>query len=435
MTEDRVLPHSLEAEKAVLGCLLMSADAWHEAASLLRPDDFFRDAHARVFKAAARLADRGVPTDMLPLVEELRAAGDMDEVGGAAYLSSLTDGVPKGSNLSHYCGIVREKSRLRRIVEAGMWLAAQGYEGTETSAKVADVAARRLLGLVETQDRGLTTAEAAIEAYVGSLGTPAADPLPTGYADLDRVIAGLRPADLAIVAGRPSTGKTSFGVGIAEYMASVGKRSLVFSMEMPASGIAARLLGWRSQVPSAKIERGTATDDEFAIASATATRGVRDGATALLIEEHSRTVTEVSAWCRKVQQDGGLHCVVVDYLQLLVPETRYQSRQEEVAAISRSLKRLAKDLGIVMVALSQLSRASKDRKDKRPQLDDLRESGALEQDSDLVLLLFREEMYQRTEANAGVAECIIAKNRQGPTGVTRLQWEAELAQFRDLHKG
>lgn len=433
MSSDRAFPHSLEAEKVALGAVLVRSEAWAVLASVVSAEDFYRSAHQQVFRSMSRLAAKGTPVDLVTLKNDLAAAGELDSVGGPSYLAGLTEGVPTSLNVAHYAGIVREKAELRKLVSAGRWLVETAMDaGEQPAASIADEAAMRLMESTGKASGGLVTDADAITRYVeqliqGSLG----DPVMSGYYDVDRLLGGFKPCDLVIVAARPSVGKSSWALGVAEAAAAAGKVSLFFTLEMTAQGMASRQLSWRTGTPALRLERGEATDEEYRQVVEIAARPGH--AVPVLYQETARTITEVSAWARRAQQlRGGIGLVVVDYLQLLVADRPSSSRQEDVAAISRGLKRLAKDLKVPVLALSQLSRSPEDRRDKRPQLSDLRDSGALEQDADMAILLFREEMHKPKPENEGQAEVIVAKNRNGATGVVHMRFDKSMARFQSL---
>jgi replicative DNA helicase len=430
MAKERVAPHNLDAERAVLGAILVHGPARHVAFAHVQPSDFFRDAHRKIFAAMLVLSERGVEPDLITLREELSAWGLIEDVGGPAYVSSLADGVPRSANVEYYAGIVREKARLRSAIQHGTELARDAYAEQHPAIElVADMAKRLAADIGTSPERPATAAEAARE-YTAELDAGTAL-LHTGYLDADNLTGGIGLGDLTIVAARPSVGKTTMTLGMAKSIASTGRTVAYFTLEMKRSKMAARLMSWEARVQTTALERGLATENDYAaIADAQA---ALEGLP-LFFDEHSRTLLEVDAWCRRLRDEtGDLAAVFVDYMQLMVPvEAKGSSRQEQVAGLSRGLKRLGKDLKVAVVALSQLSRAPEARTDKRPQLADLRESGALEQDADMAVLLYRPEMHKKTDENKGIAELIVAKNRTGPVGVTRLYFDADFAQFRDL---
>lgn len=437
---DRVLPHNLDAERSLLGAILIENRQHARVASIVTDASFFRDAHRRIFKHIGGLVEAGVEADLVTLCESLRVSGELDEAGGMAYVSSLVDGVPRATNAEYYAGIVRDKKRLRDAIFLTSTLTASAYE-EESPSTIVEQALSGFSVLARDGDaRSMVSARDTIANYVATLDDRP-DPIATGFLDVDALLrGGLRPADLMIIAARPSVGKSSFALGLADHASRAGHGVAFFSLEMSAESLVARQFSWQSRVPSERIERKLANAHEYA----QVTTALESNSSTMMIETLSRTVSEVSAWCRRLKQempidpDGRpipLSIVVVDYLQLLSPDRRGRDTEADVSEISRSLKRLAKELNVAVVALSQLSRASEARRDKRPQTSDLRSSGALEQDADIVVLLFREEMYIRKPENHGIAEAIIAKQRNGSTGTVRLAFTSELSQFRNLAPG
>lgn len=429
---ERVQPHNLEAERAVLGSLLVSERSRFDAFAILQPQDFFRQAHEKIYDAMMALSQDGSTIDLVCLREKMTALGTLDEAGGPAYVASLADGVPRSTNVEHYAGIVKEHSRRRTSIRLANDLLTSAYEAREPVATAIDDMVGKLTQQVGSDARRPIDVYGASVEYTKGLdeGTSL---LQTGYLDLDALIGGLPVGNLTVVAARPSVGKTTMALGIAEHVAaSLGRVSAFFSLEMRRAEIGARVASWRSYVQTTALDRGTATEDDYSkfAVGQSALIGVP-----LFIDDTSSTLIEIDAWCRRLREEhGDLACIVIDYLQLLLPSAtrRQASRQEEVAAISRGLKRLAKELRIAVIALSQLSRSPEARSDKRPHLSDLRESGALEQDADLALLLFRPEMHKRTDENEGIAEFIIAKNRTGPVGVVQACFLKDYAKFENL---
>lgn len=428
---ERVQPHNLEAERAVLGALLVSEHARFEAFAMLQPADFFRSAHEKVYEAMMALSHDGSAIDLICLREKLTSLGLLEEVGGPAYVASLADGVPKSTNVEHYASIVKEHARRRTAIKLANEMMVAAYEAKEPAAAIIDDTVSKLVQQIGSDARRPIDVYAASVEYASALDS-GQSMLPTGYVDLDAILGGLPVGNLTVVAARPSVGKTTMALGIAEHVASQGRVSAFFSLEMRRAEIGARAASWRSRVQTTILERGEATDVDYA--------KFADGQSTLIgvplfVDDTSSTLMEIDAWCRRLREEhGDLGCVVIDYLQLLMPSSRSRtsSRQEEVAQISRGLKRLAKELRVAVVALSQLSRAPENRSDKRPHLSDLRESGALEQDADLAILLFRPEMHKRTDDNEGIAEFIIAKNRTGPVGVVQVCFLKDYARFENL---
>lgn len=431
MTKERVLPHSLEAERAVLGSILVSDKAWPVAASCVVASDFFREAHRDIFAALNAMAERGVAPDYITLKDELQRAGKLEDIGGPAYISGLTDGIPKTSNVEHYASIVREKARMRRLIAEAERLRESAYSEEQTAAELIDGSVGRLIESVRLggTDTPITADQAVRDYSTALLEGNTGQPTLTGFADVDALTGGFRPADFVIIAARPSVGKSSFGLAIAKNAAQPDKVSLFFTLEMSIQNLSERLLAWESGVSATSVLRGTATEDEYQRLAA-AISEFNNGA--LLLQATAHTVTEIGGWCRRIQQEYTLGSVYVDYLQLVSSDINVDSKEAEIAAISRSFKRLAKELNVPMVIISQLNRAPEARQDKRPHPADLRGSGALEQDCDLLLLIHRPEMYKATDDNAGIAEVIVAKHRNGPTGVVRLYFNKDLARFDNL---
>lgn len=430
MADKATLPHDLDAEKSTLGAVVAHGELWPVVASLVAEDDFFREQHRAIFAAVRELAARGSAIDPLLVVAELRRLGRFEAAGGIAYVASLADGVPKSTNVQHYAAVVKEHAQRRAAIGVANAVLDAAYAAERRLAEVVDDGVSALARCVSTAGAGLTYADAEIRSYASALVSgDLPKPVPTGYVDLDRVLrGGVRPGDLVIVAARPSVGKTSWAFGALNHMAHEGRRVLVFPIETGRENVAAKVLSMRANVPSARIEANEASPEEWQRVAA----ALEADSKLFVIQDSARTVTEVGAWARRVKDDGGLDVLAVDYLQLLVPERETDNESRDVAGISRALKRIAKELRVGVVALSQLSRSPEARRDKRPQLSDLRSSGALEQDADVVVLLHREEMHKATDENAGVAECIVAKQRNGPTGVVRLAWRSEVAQFANL---
>lgn len=431
MSDERTPPHNLDAEKMVLGAVLVRAAEWPVVASILRPEHFYREAHKRLFAAMGRLADQRVLIDFLTVSEELTEA-DLKEVGGRAYIASLTTDLPATPYTEAHAGIVREKAQQRSLAELGSNLAAAAYAEDEPAATLAEQAARSLLLASSVGTADAMRARAAVDAYMTAVvNETALAPILTHYADLDDLLGGINRAELTIVAARPSVGKSSFGLAAAMRMADAGVPVVFFSLEMRIEALASQLLAWRSGVPTQKLRRKTATDSEYTQASKTWNE-MAD--IPLFLYDIGHTLTEVTARSRRLRELHGVQVVFVDYLQKILggSRRRQESREAEVASISHGLKALAMDQQLAVVALSQLGRAPEERKDKRPHLSDLRESGALEQDADVAILLFRDWMTKHNDDTRGIAEAIVAKNRMGPVGTKKLYFNHDLALFGDL---
>jgi replicative DNA helicase len=429
---ERPTPHSLDAEKSVLGALLLNPMAWAVVSGVIKPDDFFRQAHRLIFEAMVELRAVGTAIDLITLKEQLSMRGVLEEVGGPAYVAKMTDGVPRTTNVQHYAAIVGDKARARRGIEFAEWLAEEFRLGERSSSIIVDEAARRLLSMVErvSAEEGRAADEIRLHAerLIKGEAVPA---LPTGYTKLDKLIVGLRKKDFALVAARPSVGKTSFVLGIADYLAQLGYVVLVATLEMSKQKLASRMLGWRSGVSERHVEKGLATDADYTRIFDVCTN-IAD--IPLLLSENARTLTQQQSWVQRVKAEvGRVDVVICDYVQLMVAERGYSSRESEVSSLSRGVKQLAKDEDVAYIGLSQLKRPQEGKADKRPQMSDLRESGALEQDADLIMLLYRAEMHDAANPeNRGTAEAIVSKNRDGPIGTVRLYFSSDLAQFADL---
>ena len=439
---ERTLPHNLEAERSVLGAILVHNDAFNLAAQVITPDDFYRDAHRRIFEKMIALNERNDAIDFVTLKEELSRSGEVDEVGGPAYIASLADGVPRATNVEYYARIVKEKSTLRSLIYAANKIVTNAYEADQDSDVILDEAESAIFavaddrlkaGFVPMRDlvkESFPKIEQLFEQKRLVTGVP------TGFVDLDEMTRGLQGGDLIIVAARPSMGKTSLVLNISQYVASQPDMTVgFFSLEMSKESLFIRLLTSEAQIDSHRLMSGAIGQKDYGrISHALETLS----AMRLYIDDTASIgVLEMRAKTRRLQAEHGLSLVVVDYIQLMSGRGRFENRTLELASISRSLKGLAKELHVPIVVLSQLSRAPESRSDHRPQLSDLRESGALEQDADLVAMIYRDDVYNRDPNNpdAGTAELIIAKQRNGPTGVVRLAFLREQTRFANLAQG
>jgi replicative DNA helicase len=439
---ERTLPHNLDAERSVLGAILVHDDAFNLAAQVLTPGDFYRDAHRRIFDKMIALSERRQAIDFVTVKEELARAGEVDEVGGPAYIAALADGVPRATNVEYYARIVKEKATLRNLIYAANKIVTNAYEADQDSDLILDEAESAIFAVAD--DR-LKAGFVAMRDLVKE-SFPKIEQLfeqkrlitgvPTGFIDLDEMTRGLQPGDLIIVAARPSMGKTSLVLNISQYVAT--QRDLTvgfFSLEMSKESLFLRLLTSEAQIDSHRLMSGAIGQKDYGrISHALETLS----AMKLYIDDTANIgVLEMRAKSRRLQAEHGLSLVVVDYIQLMNGRGRFENRTLELAAISRSLKGLAKELNVPIVVLSQLSRAPESRSDHRPQLSDLRESGALEQDADVVALIYRDDVYNRDANNpdAGTAEVIVAKQRNGPTGTVRLAFLREQTRFVNLAQG
>jgi replicative DNA helicase len=442
---ERTLPHNLEAEKSVLGAILIHNDAFNHAAELIDARDFFRDAHRRIFEKMIALSERSHAIDLVTLKEELHKSGELDEVGGPAYIASLADGVPRSANVEHYARIVKEKATLRNLIHSANRILSTAYEAEQDADLVLDDAEKAIFEIAEDRIREgfvplrdlVQSSFATIEKLQQQKGLVTG--VPTGFIDLDEITSGLQPSDLVLVAARPSMGKTSFVLNIAQHVGTATDMTVgFFSLEMSKEQLFMRLLTSEARIDAHRFRSGHLTEKDYGRLSHAL--GTLAEARVFIDDTASIGVLEMRAKARRLKAEHGLDLLVIDYIQLMQGRGRFESRQQELASISRSLKGLAKELHVPIVALSQLSRAPETRSDHRPQLSDLRESGALEQDADLVMFIFREEQYRDAEGQPnqeaeGIAEIIVGKQRNGPTGTVKLAFIKEHTRFENLAHG
>jgi replicative DNA helicase len=442
---ERTLPHNLEAEKSVLGAILIHNDAFNHAAELIDSRDFFRDAHRRIFDKMVTLSERNDAIDLVTLKEELRRSGELDEVGGPAYIASLADGVPRSANVEHYARIVKEKATLRNLIYSANRILADAYQAEEDADLILDGAEKAIFEIAEDRIREgfvplrdlVQSSFATIEKLQQHKGLVTG--VPSGFVDLDEMTSGLQPSDLVLVAARPSMGKTSFVLNIAQHIGTQTEMTVgFFSLEMSKEQLFMRMLTSEARIDAHRFRSGYLNEKDYGRLSHAL--GTLAEARVFIDDTASIGVLEMRAKARRLQAEHGLHLLIIDYIQLMQGRGRFESRQQELASISRSLKGLAKELRIPIVALSQLSRAPETRSNHRPQLSDLRESGALEQDADLVMFIFREEQYrgedgQPNQEAEGVAEIIVGKQRNGPTGVVKLAFIKEHTRFENMVQG
>jgi replicative DNA helicase len=444
-TAERALPHNLEAERSVLGAILVHNEAFNLATQVIDAADFYRDAHRRIFDRMVALNERGQAIDFVTLKEELARAGELDGVGGPAYVASLADGVPRATNVEYYARIVKEKATLRNLIYAANKILTSAYEGEQESDLILDEAESAIFSVADDRIKAgfIPMRDLVRENY------PKIELLfeqkrfvtgvATGFADIDQMTRGLQPSDMVIVASRPSMGKTSFLLNIAQHVAREHPVGF-FSLEMSKESLFVRMLTTEARIDGYRLMSGAIGQKDYGPLSHSLETL---SALKLFVDDTAGIgVMEMRAKARRLQAEHGLKLLVIDYIQLMTGRGRFENRTLELASISRSLKQLAKELSIPVVVISQLSRAPEARADRRPQLSDLRESGALEQDADVVMLLFREDMYQlrdeKPPAERGaidklsVAEIIIAKQRNGPTGVVKLAFIREQTRFEDL---
>ncbi len=434
---DRVPPHDVLAEQSTLGGMLLSKDAVADVVEVVRGADFYVPKHEVIYDAILSLYAHGEPTDAITVTDELTKTGSLVKAGGAEYLHTLTSLVPTAANAGYYATIVSERALLRRLVEAGTKIVQMGYAGegeTQDLVNVAQAEIYAVTGSADVEDYvPLTTAvDGAIEEIETARHRDGSMiGVPTGFRDLDELTNGLHPGQLIIIAARPALGKSTLALDLARHATvRYNQPTIFFSLEMGKSEIAMRLLSAESSVPLQNMRKGTvANNDWTAIA---ATRGRISEAPLFIDDSPNMTLVEIRAKCRRLKQRVGLKLVVIDYLQLMTSGRRVESRQQEVSEFSRALKLLAKELQVPVVALSQLNRGPEQRSDKMPALSDLRESGSLEQDADMVILLHREGAYDREHPRAGEADLIVAKHRNGPTGTIVVGFTGHLSRFNDF---
>ena len=441
----RIPPHSLEAESSVLGGLLLDNSAWDRVGDLLIDSDFYRYEHRLVYAAVGRLVAESKPADVITVHEELQRQGKAGEVGGLAYLNSLAQYVPSASNIRRYAEIVRERSILRQLVSASDEIATSAFNTQgKAVAKILDDAEGKIFKIGEQSSRlkqGFQAMDGLVVALLDRVQEMADNPndvtgVPTGFVDLDRMTAGLQAGDLVVLAARPSMGKTAFAINIAEHVAlNEGLPVAVFSMEMGASQLAVRIVGSIGRIDQGHLRTGKLTDEEWPRLTEAIER-LRN--VSLHIDETpGLTPAELRANARRLaRQCGKLGLIVVDYLQLMSGSSSGdENRATELGEISRGLKALAKELQCPVIALSQLNRSVEQRTDKRPMMSDLRESGAIEQDADIIMFIYRDDYYNKDSREPGVAEIIIGKQRNGPTGTVKLAFIKPLTRFESLAMG
>lgn len=435
---DRVPPNNIEAEKAVLGAMMIKGDSVAEAVELLHAEDFYREAHRMVYRAMEELFTAREPIDFITLTEALRKREELDAVGGITFVSELANAVPTAANIAYHAKIVREKAWLRRLIDAAAEISGKAYEDADDVEDIMDEAERKILGVAGSRAGGdfepikeiLLSAIDNIERLYESQGGLTG--LSTGFRDLDAQTSGLQPSDLILVAARPSMGKTAFTLNIATYVALNNKAVAFFSLEMSKEQLVQRMLCAEGGIDSQRLRTGKMDDGDWQKLIATADRLTR--ALIFIDDTAGITVQELRSKARRLKAEKKLDLIIIDYLQLMQGRSaRFgDNRQNEISEISRSLKALARELNVPIVALSQLSRSVESRQIKRPMLSDLRESGSLEQDADIVMFLYREDYYDKDTENQNITEVIIAKHRNGPVGTVNLYFQRELTKFRNL---
>ncbi|MFT7244919.1 MAG: replicative DNA helicase [Candidatus Azotimanducaceae bacterium] len=438
----KIPPHSIEAERSVLGGLMLDDQAWDRVAGIVTAEDFYRNDHRIIFRCMADLAERNKPLDVITISETLDGVNELDNVGGVAYISDLANSTPTASNIGAYSEIVSERATIRNLISVAHEIAESGFNPDgRTSAALIDMAESKVFKIGDNRpSRGgpqtirplLTKAVERIDELFQTKG--ALTGLSTGFREIDEMTMGLQKGDMVVVAGRPSMGKTSFAMNIAENAVLAGdKPVLVFSMEMPADSLILRMLSSLGRIDQSKIRSGQLGDDDWPRLTSAVT--LLNDKQLLVDDTASLSPTEIRSRCRRVvREHGPLGLIVVDYIQLMQVTGGSENRATEISEISRSLKGIAKEFECPVIALSQLNRSLEQRPDKRPIMSDLRESGAIEQDADLIMAIYRDEVYH-DDAEKGVAEVIILKQRNGPIGRRKLAFIGQYTKFEDLAIG
>ena len=440
----KVPPQNIDAEQSVLGAILIENTAVYKAIEVINVNDFYKEAHRKIFLAMIELSEKNEAIDLITLTEYLRKKNELDSVGGATYLSVLSNTVPTAANIKYHSKIVNEKALLRNLINTATEIISQGYEDSRDIDELLDHAENAIFNISEKKIRpsfiiirdiikdSFETIERLSEKKERVTG------IPTGFYDLDMITSGFQPADLIIVAGRPSMGKTAFCLCIAQHAGIEKKQPVaIFSLEMAKEQLVIRMLCAEARVDSQKLRSGFLSKSDWP--RLTTAAGRLSEASIFIDDTPGTSVLEMKAKARRLKAEHGLSLIIVDYLQLMSGRGQRRkggsdTREQEISEISRSLKALAKELYVPVIALSQLNRAVESRQDKRPMLADLRESGAIEQDADVIIFIYRDEVYKQTEENKGVSEIIIGKQRNGPVGTVKLAFIDKYTRFENLEK-
>lgn len=435
----RIPPQNVEAEQSVVGSMILDKDAIATVSEIIIADDFYRNDHREIFEAIIDIYDQSRPVDIVTLIDRLKQRDTLDSVGGVEYITYVATGVPTTANVKYYAKIVEEKSLLRKLIKSASEIVNMGYEASDDVSNIMDAAEKNIFDLMQKKEsKGVhpireilvETINRIEESYKnkGKISGVAA-----GFADLDRKTSGFQPSDLVIIAARPAMGKTSFVLNIAEHAALHGKVPVaIFSLEMSKEQLVNRMLCSEALVDSQKVKTGMLDDDDWQKIARSV--GPLSEAPIYIDDTAGISIMEIRAKCRRLKMKKNIGLVIIDYLQLMQGRGKIESRQQEISDISRSLKILAKEINIPILALSQLSRSAETRTDHRPMLSDLRESGAIEQDADMVMFLYRDDYYKPDSDKKNIAEVIIAKNRNGSTGTVDLVWMGQYTKFGDLEK-
>ncbi len=438
---EKTLPCNLEAERSILGAILLDDRSIHVVLETLRRDDFYLESHRRIFDRMASLAADASAIDLVTLKNELQRADEIESAGGAAYLASLTDGMPRVVNVEHYALIVKEKATLRRLIQVSNEIMARSYQNDESAQDILFDIERAVFDIANRQfQTGFAPIEPLVSAVYEEIEKVAnrktlVTGVETGFTEFDKMTAGLHPADLVIVAARPGLGKTSLCLNIAQFVALKKHQSVgIFSLEMSREQLVKRLLCAEAEIDSHKVNTGFLNKEDWTKLSRAA--GALSQAKIFIDDMAAMSMTEMRSKARRLKLEHGLDLLIIDYLQLMSGSSqRYENRTQEISQISRGLKALAKEIAIPVIAISQLNRAIESRRgDHRPQLSDLRESGSIEQDADVVVFIYREDMADPTAENQGVAEIIVGKQRNGPTGTFQLAFMKQFTKFANLYQ-
>ncbi len=430
----RLPPQDVDAERSVLGAMLLEENAVTDVVALVAPDDFYRSAHARIFEGMLALYERNEPIDEVTVAAQLKATSQLEGVGGAAYLASLTERVPTAANAVHYARIVRERALARRLIHAATSIATSGYEGNAEVDVLLDQAEAKIFEITSAREhRAFTPLKEVVKEAFKRIEKlyerkEAVTGVPTGFVDLDRLTSGLQASDLIIVAGRPSMGKTAFALNCGLNAALRHSTPVaVFSLEMSKEQLVMRMLCSEARIDGQRLRGGFLKDSDWPKLAKAA--GMLAEAPLYIDDTGALSILEMRAKARRLQAEKGLGLVVVDYLQLMRGRSSNEGREREISEISRGLKALAKELTVPVVALSQLNRSLEQRQDKRPMLSDLRESGAIEQDADVICFVYRDEYYNADSPDKGLAEIIVGKQRNGPTDTVKLKFFKDFIRF------
>lgn len=435
----RILPHSVEAEQSVIGSMIMDREAIIVASELITGEDFYNKQYGILFEAMVELNEEGSPVDLVTLQNRLREKDVPPEVSSLEFVRELITVVPTSANIKYYANIVAEKSTLRKLIRLNEEIANTCYAGKESLEFILEDTEKRVFQLVQKRNLGdfvpirQIVMNAMDRIEIASKNKGSVTGIPTGFTDLDYRTAGMQPSDLVLIAARPSMGKTAFVLNIAQYVAFKKKLTVaIFSLEMSKEQLVNRMFSLESSVDAQKLRTGQLNDQEWERLIESA--GVIGRSNLIIDDTPGISVSELRSKCRKFKLEHDLSMIIIDYLQLMSGSGRTDSRQQEISDISRSMKSLARELGVPVLALSQLSRAVEQRPDHRPMLSDLRESGAIEQDADVVMFLYRDDYYNHDSEKKGVSEVIIAKQRNGPIGTVELAWLPEYTKFANLER-